>query len=319
VLGVSAQLAYRRRASPLHAARATVAGVYAAAIALSALLLENPLLLGALLAAVLLAAAAAGVGAQLLRAARSMALPMLAATLLVNVAVNRSGLTVFARLGDWGVLGQMNLTLEAVVYGLVFGLRLLIVTLVCLLAVCAADPDELLFALRRVSPSSALTAALATRLVPVLAQDARRLAEAQRCRPDGGARGVRGRLAVLRATVAGALDRSLDVAAVLEMRGYGAPRPAQTGTGGARARWSRRRGRSARPRATRPFSRHDAAFAAAALALPVLTLLGRASGAARFEAFPLVSMAAGTGTLLLSAALIAAALAPFADRRGIEP
>ena len=298
---LAAQIAYRRRASPLHAARATVVAAYATALALSALLLENPLLLGALLAAVLLAAAGAGVGAQLLRASRWTVLPVLVSTVLVNVLVSRNGLTVFARLGDWGVAGQENLTLEAVVYGFVFGLRLLVVTFACLLAVCAADPDELLLAVRRVSPSSALTAALATRLLPVLAQDARRLAEAQRCRPDGGARGARGRLAVLRATIAGALDRSLDVAAVLEMRGYGAG-------GTLRAtRTSRRR------------SRHDLAFAAAALALPALVLLGRASGAARFSAYPLVSMAAGAGTVALGGALIAVALAPFADRRGIQP
>ena len=306
MLAASAQISYRRRASPLHAARATVVAAYAAAIALSALLLENPLLLGALLAAVLLAAAGAGVGAQLLRASRWTMLPVLISTVLLNVLVSRNGLTVFARLGDWGALGQMNLTVEAVVYGLVFGLRLLVVTLACLLAVCAADPDELLFAVRRISPSSALTAALATRLVPVLAQDARRLAEAQRCRPDGGARGARGRLAVLRATIAGALDRSLDVAAVLEMRGYGAARMPR---GESRGRVGRRRRRS----------RHDLAFAASALALPALALLGRTSGAAAFSAYPLVSIAAGAGTLALGGVLIAVALVPFADRRGIEP
>jgi energy-coupling factor transport system permease protein len=300
-LGASAQLSYRRRASPLHATRATVAAAYGGALALAALLLESPVLLAALLAAVLLAAAGAGVGAQLLRAVRTGAVPVLAATVLINVLVSRGGLTVFARLGDWGVLGQMNLTVEAVVYGLVFGLRLLVVTLACLLVVCAADPDELMFALRRVSPSSALTAALTTRLIPVLGQDARRLAEAQRCRPDGGARGSRGRLAILRATVAGALDRALDVAAVLEMRGYGARGP--------------RRGR----RSPRPLSRHDLAFAAAAGALGGLALLARLGGAGRFAAYPLVSLAAGPASFALAALILLAALTPFADRRGIEP
>jgi energy-coupling factor transport system permease protein len=285
----------------LHATRATIAGCYGAALALAALLLSNPILLAALLVAVLLAAAGAGVGRALLRAVRFTALPVLIFTVLINVLVERDGLTVFARLGDWGVLGQMNLTLEAVVYGAVFGLRLLVVTLACLLVVCAADPDELLVSLRRISPSSALTAALTTRLVPVLAQDARRLAEAQRCRPGGGTRGARGRLAILRATVAGALDRALDVAAVLEMRGYG--------SGSAR----RRRG------GTPALSRHDLAFAAAAVAVVGLALLARIGGAGRFDAFPLVSIAAGAGTLVLASALVLAALVPFADRRGIEP
>ncbi len=306
VLGASAPLAYRRRATPLHAARATVAAVYGLSLALAALLLENPILLGALLVAVVLAVVAAGVAGPVLRVARRTAVPLLVLTVLVNVLVSREGITVFARLGEWGVLGQVNLTVEAVVYGLVFGLRLLVVTVACLLVVCAADPDQLLFALRRVSPRSALTAAIATRLVLVLGQDARRFAEAQRCRPDAGApRSARARLAILRATVAGALDRALDVAAVLETRGYGAhPRHAPT----------------AGSAVLRPVgSRHDVAFAFAAAAVLGLVLLARLDGAGAFHAYPLVSIATGPATLALAAALVAAALAPFAERRGISP
>jgi energy-coupling factor transport system permease protein len=307
VLDAATRIAYRRRASPLHASRATVAAAYGGSLALAALVVENPMVLAGLLAAVLLAAAAAGVGRQLLGAARGAALPMFAATVLVNVLVNRGGLTVFMRLGDWGVLGQMNLTVESVVFGLVFGLRLLVVGLACLLAVCAANPDELLISMRRISPRSALTASLTTRMVPVLGQDAQRLAEALRCRPDGGQRGTRGRLAVLRATVAGALDRALDVAAVLETRGYGAPgRPRAGGpvldAGRAAAR-----------------SRHDIAFGCAAVAIPALAVLTRVDGASDFHAYPLVSVAAGPATAAAVALLLAATLLPFLDRRGIEP
>lgn len=294
----ASRIGYVRRPSPLHAARATVAAAYGASIALAALITEDPVLLIALLAAVLAAAAGARVGPEILGAARRAALPILLLTVIVNVLVSREGLTVFARLGDWGVLGQVNLTVEAVVYGLVLALRLLVVTLACLLIVCAADPDELLVSFRRVSPRSALTAALTTRLIPVLGADARRLAEAQRCRPDGGATGARGRIAILRATVAGALDRSLDVAAVLEMRGYG-------GAG--------------RPRRSRePLSRHDLAFAASAAAVLLVTVCASVSGAGTFSAYPLVTLHVTGALLLLAAALVVLALAPFADRRGVE-
>jgi energy-coupling factor transport system permease protein len=307
-MSAAARIAYRRRPSPLHAARATVVAAYGLALGTAALIAASPLLLAALLCAVLGAAAGAGVGRKLVRAAGTSALPILVLSVLVNVAVNRGGLTVFARLGDWGVLGQMNLTVESLVYGLVFGLRLMVVTLACLLVVCAADPDELLFACRRISPHSALTAALTTRLIPVLAGDARRLAEAQRCRPDGGATGARGRLAILRATVGGALDRSLDVAAVLEMRGYGARR------GGGR----RTRGRSRSHRQPRSRSRHDLAFAAAAVAVVALAICLEALGAAPFHAYPLVSITLTPGGLALAALLPAIALLPFTDRRGIQ-
>ncbi len=295
------RIAYRRRASPLHAARAPIAAAYGAALGASALLLENPVLLGTLLISVLAAAAAAGVARQLLGVVRATTLPVVVLIVLVNVLISRGGLTVFARLGDWGVLGQVNLTVEAVVYGLVVALRLLVVALACLLAVCAADPDELLLAFRRISPHSALTATLATRLIPVIGADARRLAEAQRCRPDGGARGARGKLAVVRATVGGALDRSLDVAAVLEMRGYGA------------------RGRVRAPRARRPLSRHDLAFAAAAAALLGVSAFAALGGGAPFQVYPLVSLPLSVSVFALAALSFAVVLAPFANRRGIEP
>jgi energy-coupling factor transport system permease protein len=293
------RIVYRPRASPLHAARAPIAAAYGAALAAGALIVEHPLLLGALLVAVVGAAVGAGVARELALVARRTTLPILALTVIVNVIVSRGGLTVFARLGDWGVLGQVNLTVEAVVYGLVVGLRLLVVTLACTLIVCAVDPDRLMFAFRRVAPHSALTAALATRMIPVLGQDAQRLADAQRCRPDGGAGGMRGRMAILRATVGGALERSLDVAAVLEMRGYGSA------------------GRS--HAAHEPLSRHDLAFAASAAAIVLLSALALVLDVAAFATYPLVHASLTPAGMGCAVALVAVALAPFADRRGIEP
>ena len=75
------------------------------------------------------------------------------------------------------------MTLEATTYGGILGLRALIVIACFALHSAAVDPDELLRAFRRLSFRSALTAALATRMVPVLARDARRFRDAQRCRP----------------------------------------------------------------------------------------------------------------------------------------
>jgi hypothetical protein len=48
-------------------------------------------------------------------------------------------------------------------------------------------------------------------------------------------------------------------------------------------------------------------------------IIGRVSGLAGFQAYPALHMAAGPGSLSLAAAVLVCALAPFADRRGIEP
>jgi energy-coupling factor transport system permease protein len=283
---------YLRRASPLHAARAAVGSAWCVALALVALSYEHPLVLAALLVALLGAAAGAGV---LRRVAFSLllAIPFALLIAFVNPFVVRDGLTVIARLGSMPVLGQLDITAEATAYGGVLGLRALLVVGCFALHSAAVDPDELLRAFRRISFRSALTAALATRLVPVLARDARRLQDAQRSRAGEPAP----RRAIVRAVAAGALDRAIDVAATLEVRGYGSARKP--------------------PRLARPWSRHDFAFATSAVALVALTVLAHVAGWQSFEAYPFFTAPVDGPVLALCAALVACALLPFADRRGI--
>jgi energy-coupling factor transport system permease protein len=298
-MAMGATLFYRRLASPLHATRATVAAMWACALIAATLLSESPMVLGALLIGVLGAGAGAGLGRELTRTLRTVlivAIPIV----LVNVLVYHEGLTVFARLGDLGPFGQGDLTLEALVYGAVIALKVGLLMLITMLASLAIDPDELLAMFRRYSFRSALTASLATRMIGVLSADSQRLAEAQRTRPGGGATGARARVRLLSAIVGSSLDRSMDVAATLELRGFA------TGP---------RTGNRA-PR--RPFSRHDRAFALSAASVFALALLGRLAGAAPFDPYPLVSMPVSGATFALCLALPVAVLLPLADRRGIE-
>jgi energy-coupling factor transport system permease protein len=102
----------------------------------------------------------------------------------------------------------------------------------------------------------------------------------------------------MRAATAGLLDRALDVAAALEVRGYGgAHRP---------------------PRVRRPYSRHDLAFGAAAVAILGLSIAGRAAGLEPFHAYPTLRAPLRAPEWGLAAALLACALLPFAERRGID-
>jgi energy-coupling factor transport system permease protein len=290
-------LFYRRLPSPLHATRAAIGALWAAALSAAALILSHPLVLLALLAAVLCAGAGAGVGRPLARSLRTAGIVSLP-IVLVNVLVSREGLTVFARLGDLGPFGQGDLTVEALVYGAVIALKVTLLMLVTTLASLTVDPDELLRILRRLSFRSALTASLATRMLPVLAADAQRMTEAQRTRPDGPPRGARGRVALLRAILGGSLDRAMDVAATLELRGFASAQRA--------------------PRLSRPCSRHDIAFLVSAVAVLALAVFGRLAGAASFNAYPKLHAHVSASTIVLSAALVAAVLLPFADRRGID-
>jgi energy-coupling factor transport system permease protein len=275
---------YRPRSSALHSARAGVAAAYCCAFALAGALYEHPLVLGAALAGVLLAAASAGVGAEV-RRTLWLSLPLALLVTVVNALVYNEGDTLLVRGGEF--LGhRFDITLEALAAGALAGFRVVVIVTALGLLSCAVDPDELLKLFRRVSYRSALTASLATRLVPVLARDATRMSDAARCRARPAQR-----LAVLRAALSGALDRAVDVAAALEVRGYAlAGRPAHART---------------------PWSRHDLSVAAAALAVAGCALAGKLAGVGVVEAYPGLDLGAGSGELVLSCSLIFLAALPF--------
>jgi energy-coupling factor transport system permease protein len=283
---------HQRRASPLHAARAGIGAVWCLTLVAVALSFEHPLLLAALLGVTLAAAALAHVGRAVVRSLR-WAVPFAIAIAVVNALVTRDGLTVLFRGGAVPGLGRLDITAEALAYGAVLGLRAVVLIAAGTLLAAAVDPDELLRALRSRSLRAGVTAALATHLIPVLARDGRRLADAQRA-----LNGTPPKLGVLRAVTAGALDRATDVAATLEVRGFGS---------GVRP-----------PRVRRPVSRHDLAFGASAVALAVLAVAAGIGGWEGFEAYPRTVAPVDAQLVLLAAALAVCALAPFLDRRGIE-
>jgi energy-coupling factor transport system permease protein len=290
-------VSYRRRSSPLHAARAGAGSLYCLALALAALMLSNPVALGAVVLAVVGAGVLAGVGRQM-RGALLLAVPLALTIAVINALVARDGLTVIARLGDLPILGNTQVTLEATAYGGILGLRAAALILCGALYTAAIDPDEVLALFRRVSFRSALTATLATRLVPVLIRDSRRLADAQRCRPGRAPT----RVALMRATTAGVFDRALDVAAALEVRGYGARPPGSPRPPGSR----------------RPRSRHDFLFSGAAFAVAALAVWARVAGLAPFRAYPSLHSPVNLSTVLVAVGLLAFSWLPFAERRGVE-
>jgi energy-coupling factor transport system permease protein len=296
-------LFYRRLASPLHATRASVGAAWTVALIVAALACESPLVLAALVGTIVAAGTAAGMGRQVVRSLRMAAIVALP-IVMVNVLVSRDGLTVFLRLGDLGPFGQGDLTVEALVYGVVIALKVSLLMLATTLGSLAVDPDELLRGVRRLSFRSALTASLATRMIPVLAGDARRLAEAQRTR-DTRAHGessltrARAQGALVSAILSSSLDRSLDVAATLELRGFAEARRAQ--------------------RKAIPWSRHDLAFATSAAAVTALAVGARLAGIAAFDAYPEIKAAGATETITLTVVVVLAILAPFVDRKGIVP
>jgi energy-coupling factor transport system permease protein len=127
------------------------------------------------------------------------------------------------------VLGPLGLTAEELESGLLAALRLVAVGLAFAAYALLLDHDRLVQA-AGFARRSALSVALATRLVPTLERDARGLIEALRGRGVEVA-GVRGHARLVSPLLAGSLERGLNLAEAMEARGYGragatrAPRP----------------------------------------------------------------------------------------------
>ena len=281
-------LAYVPRRTPLGDAGALAASVYLGSLALVAFAYSNPIVLAGVGAGVVVAGIAAKAG-RALRAAVRWGLALGAFIVAVNGLVAQRGDTVIVH-GLWlPLLGPTDVSAEAVAEGAVLALRIVVVLMAFAVHSACVDPDRVLRMLRPLARRSALTATLIARLVPLAAADYVRLGEAAALRgPDAA---PVGRAALARRLVAGSLDRAIDVAATLELRGYarGAPR-------------------SARPHR----SRHDARFACAGLAIAMVGLAGRAVGLGSFEPYPVIAVDADAPTLMLAAFVPIAAALPFA-------
>ncbi len=284
-------LAYRPGRSPLHRGALPASLGFLAALALVAFVYANPLVLLADGVAVAVVGAAAGAG-RAVRAGLRLAAPLLVVMVAVNALVYHRGETVLVRGWDLPLLGQTGITLESLAAGASVGLRVAVVVLAFAVYSACIDPDRLLRALRPLAARSALTAALVVRMVPVAAADAARLREAAALR--GPAAAPVGRAALLRRLVEGSLDRAVDVAATLELRGHSLglrpiPRPQR---------------RPATP-----------GLAAAALGIAAAAAAGLLIGAGEFETYPTIALSLEPATLALCAALPLLAALPFAGGR----
>jgi energy-coupling factor transport system permease protein len=289
-------LAYSPKPGPFGRVGALAAGLYLGSLAIVAFAYSNPIVLAGAAAAVAVAGLLAGAGRALAAAARwGATLGVL--IVIVNGVASQRGDTILVRGGEVPVLGRIDISAEALVEGGVLALRIAVVIAVFAVFTACVDPDRVLRLLRPLARHSALTATMITRLVPLAAADHARLRDAATLR--GPAAAPVGRATLARRLVAGSLDRAVDVAAALELRGY--------------ARGAPRRGAGPRP------GRHSWRFAAAGAAIVALGAGARIAGAGGFEAYPTAVAEADPATVALALALPVLAALPFAglvQRRG---
>src|SRR5262245_46625161 len=287
-------LAYAPGRSPLHRASPAAAMVFLGGLATVAFVYSSPLVLVATGVAIAGAGIAAGARRAVFSSLRLSAY-LLLLMVAVNALVSHRGDTVLVRGWDLPVLGNTDVTLESLAAGATIGLRIVVVVLAFAVFSACVDPDRVLRALRPLARRSALTAVLVTRMVPLAAADGARLREAADLR--GPAAAPVGRAALARRLVEGSLDRAVDAAATLELRGHSLDAPAA-------------------PR--REPSRDDAPLIAAGISILVVAVAARLAGAGEFSTYPRIEMGVDLPTLALCLAVLGLAIVPFglSARRG---
>jgi energy-coupling factor transport system permease protein len=288
---VKSAFAYTPGRSPLHRARPGAAIAYLGALAVVGFIYSSPLVLVAAIVATALAGFAAGAG-RAVRASLRLAIPLLIFMVVVNALVTHRGETILVRGWDTPVIGNTDVTLESIAAGAAIGLRVVAVILAFAVYSACVDPDRVLRVLRPLARRSAMTAGLVTRMVPLAAADGTRMREALALRGPGA--GPVGRAAMARRLVEGSLDRAVDVAATLELRGHSLP---------------------SRPQPRRERSRDDLPLFATGAAILALGIAARLAGAGAFDTYPRIELGTGGLTIALCAALIALAGVPFWVRR----
>jgi energy-coupling factor transport system permease protein len=281
-------LAYSPRPLPLSNATALAASVYLGSLVVCAFVYSNPIVLAGVGAAVVAAGLLADAGPALRLAGRwGLALGVL--VIAVNAIASQRGDTILIRGFDLPLMGQVDVSLEAVVEGAILALRIAVVFAAGAVYSACIDPDRVMRMIRPLAPHSALTATLITRLVPLAAADQARLREASALRGPGAA--PVGRVELARRLLAGSLDRAVDIAATLELRGY---------SRGVTRRGIRRRS-----------SRHSWRFATAGALIVAIAVAARLAGAGDFEAYPTVVMDTDAATIALAMALPVLAATPY--------
>jgi energy-coupling factor transport system permease protein len=290
--------AYTPRPGPLQSASPGAAVAYLGALVVVAFLYSSPLVLAAVGVAAGLAGVLAGASGAV-RAAIKLGLVIALPIVVVNALVVDRGATVLLRLGEWPLFAQVNVTAEAIADGAIFGLRAVVVMIAFAVYSACVDPDRVLRALRPIAGRSALTAALISRLVPVAAADASRLRDAGHLR--GPAAAPLGRATLIRRLMAGSLDRAVDVAATLELRGYSlGPHRSFHGRlwplGGTKSSIVR--------------SRFDRRFFVTGAFVLFAAIAGKVVGADGFNAYPTIEIGAEPATVALSVLIVLSGLAP---------
>lgn len=198
---------------------------YIFVIAIGTIIVSNPIILAGILVTVVLAL----VSAQSFNSwARSLKvyLYMVVTLMAINILINNMGETVLWAGPMIPIFGRITISLETITFGLVMGLRLLIIFSAFILYNRVMDPDKALAIFSKAFPRSALLVALTAKTIPYMGQQLQRVAEIQQCRGVQYQTGryadrIKNRLPLIKVLLLSSLEDSFNLGESIQARAYG--------------------------------------------------------------------------------------------------
>jgi energy-coupling factor transport system permease protein len=149
--------------------------------------------------------------------------------MVINPLVIRAGATIIWHGPVLPFLGRLDVSMEAIYFGAVSGLRLLVIMGIFCLYNLMINPDNVLNLFSRAAGKSVLMIALSTRMFPTMARDLKRIKEVLQLRGvdfDEGSLWVRVKKysSLYNVMLLSSLEDSMEIAESMQARAYGSGR-----------------------------------------------------------------------------------------------
>jgi energy-coupling factor transport system permease protein len=219
---------FKDKDTPIHRLNPFCKLVWVASILVLALIFDHPLYILLLFLSTLSLVAVAKIWREW-ASAMKLVLYLGIFIVVINTLVVSQGAHVLLEAPfEIPALGPLNITLEAIFFGLMMALRLLTIISAFTILNLTIHPDDMMLAMikMKLPYKSVLATSLSTRFVPTLIDDIERLTDVQRTRGLEMDKGrllqkVRKRATILIPLLSNSLDRTVQVAEAMESRAFG--------------------------------------------------------------------------------------------------
>jgi energy-coupling factor transport system permease protein len=221
-------LTYQEKHTAVHRLNPVVKLAWAGGLVVLSLVFDHPWYITVFLGAVVLMVWLAGVRREWTPVLK-IGLWLGAGIIVINALVSYQGAHILAAAPfKLPVLGRPVITLEAIAFGAVMALKLMVIISAFAFVNLTVHPDDIMSVLLKMKLpyKSVLVTSLSTRFIPCLVEDVRRISDAYRTRGvrlDAGnwLTRLRKRAGIVIPLLSNSLDRAVQVAEAMEARAFG--------------------------------------------------------------------------------------------------